>query len=64
VAPYPIPIHGGGACKDEKNVEQVPFFARFLENQQVEEFPQVKTDIHAGRKLPETQKYPSDRDEI
>ena len=39
-----------------------PFFVRFLENQK---FPEVQTDIHAGKppKNPETMKYPSDGDE-
>ncbi len=37
--------------------EQVPFFARYLEQQ---EFPRVKTDIRAGKTL----KFPSDGDEI
>jgi hypothetical protein len=36
--------------------KELPFFARFLEDQ---EFPQVKTNIKAGRTL----KYPSDTDE-
>ncbi len=47
----------------EKKIEQ-PFFARFLQNQAAAQFPQVQTEIQAGRKLPETMKYPSDRDEI
>lgn len=47
-----------------------PFFARFLEGQ---DFPQVKTNIKAGRgtlKYPSdsdehvTNKYPSDNDEV
>ena len=37
-----------------------PFFVRFLESQ---EFPDVQTDIHAGRPM-ETTKYPSDKDEF
>lgn len=41
--------------------ESVPFFARFLEGQ---ELPQVQTDVKAGGKgLKPTQKYPSDIDE-
>ncbi|HKG20945.1 MAG TPA: microviridin/marinostatin family tricyclic proteinase inhibitor [Blastocatellia bacterium] len=39
-----------------KETNELPFFARFLEGQ---EFPQVKTNIKAGRTL----KYPSDSDE-
>jgi hypothetical protein len=45
--------------------KEVPFFARYLENQ----FPAVKTDIKAGWSLDpinppdETMKYPSDDDE-
>ena len=44
---------------DTKN--EVPFFARYLEGQVLEEqgFPEVKTNIKAGMSL----KYPSDRDE-
>jgi hypothetical protein len=51
----------------DKKIEAVtnqPFFARFLQNQAHEQFPQVQSAIQAGRKLPETMKYPSDRDEI
>ena len=40
------------------NNEQ-PFFARFLEGQ---EFPQVKTNVKAGRP-PVTDKWPSDGDD-
>jgi len=40
--------------KDTGN--EAPFFARYLEGQ---EFPQVKTNIKAGRTL----KYPSDGDD-
>ncbi len=36
-----------------------PFFAKFLEGQ---EFPNVKTNLQAGRPLV-THKYPSDNDE-
>ena len=45
---------------DTKN--EVPFFARYLENQNFEDqdFPEVKTNVKAGQTL----KYPSDRDEI
>lgn len=39
-----------------KNEKETPFFARFLEGQ---EFPQVKTNLKAGRTL----KFPSDHDE-
>jgi len=39
-----------------KNEKETPFFARFLEGQ---EFPQVKTNIKAGRTL----KFPSDLDD-
>ncbi|HVF88894.1 MAG TPA: microviridin/marinostatin family tricyclic proteinase inhibitor [Blastocatellia bacterium] len=39
-----------------KDTNELPFFARFLESQG---FPQVKTNIKAGRTL----KYPSDNDE-
>lgn len=43
----------------EKN--EVPFFARFLEDQ---EFPRVTSEIKAGPGFPfETMKYPSDNDE-
>ena len=42
-----------------KDKNELPFFARFLEGQ---EFPQVKTNIKAGRPLV-TNKYPSDGDE-
>ena len=54
--------------KDTEN--EVPFFARFLEGQ---DFPEVKTNIKAGGgtitlksqdDLDQTQKAPSDRDEI
>lgn len=39
--------------------KEQPFFARFLEGQ---EFPNVKTNIQAGRP-PTTDKYPSDGDD-
>jgi hypothetical protein len=42
--------------KEETNEKAVPFFAKYLEEQ---EFPRVKTNVKAGMTL----KYPSDRDE-
>lgn len=50
---------------DEKKVEKkdVPFFARFLEDQ---EFPHIKSEIksgHPGKGHQHTMKYPSDDDE-
>ena len=51
----------------------IPFFARFLEQQ---EYPEVRTDVRAGKPTPPptatkptldiayTMKYPSDGDEI
>lgn len=42
-----------------KREEKRPFFARFLENQ---ELVQVKTDVKAGGPK-NTRKYPSDDDE-
>jgi hypothetical protein len=49
--------------------KETPFFTRFLEGQ---EFPQVKTSIKAGigvtsklqDSISQTQKYPSDSDEV
>jgi hypothetical protein len=43
--------------KDETKETAVPFFAKYLEDQ---DFPNVKTNVKAGMTL----KYPSDRDEI
>lgn len=43
--------------KEDKNEKDVPFFARYLEDQ---DFPRVQTNVKAGLTL----KYPSDRDEI
>ena len=48
---------------EKKNETPQPFFARFLEHQAHDQFPEVKSAIQAGRKLPETMKYPSDSDE-
>ena len=46
---------------NEKTQEQPkPFFVRFLEQQQA---LAVQTDVKAGRP-PQTQKYPSDGDEV
>jgi hypothetical protein len=42
--------------KKETTEKEAPFFARYLEGQ---EFPDVKTNLKAGRTL----KYPSDADE-
>ena len=42
--------------KEETNEKSLPFFAKYLEEQ---EFPSIKTDVKAGMTL----KYPSDRDE-
>jgi hypothetical protein len=44
-------------AQQEKKKSRSPFFARFLEGQQ---FPKVKTDVKAGKKL--TLRYPSDDD--
>lgn len=45
----------------ELAADKLPFFARFLEGQDV---PQVKTDVKAGGWPPfVTKKYPSDVDE-
>ncbi len=43
--------------KEDKNEKDVPFFAKYLEDQ---DFPRVQTNVKAGLTL----KYPSDRDEI
>lgn len=48
---------------EKKNEVQQPFFARFLQNQAHDQFPSIQSAIQAGRKLPETMKYPSDNDE-
>jgi hypothetical protein len=49
-------IKGDQAMKEETDEKSVPFFARYLEDQ---DFPRVKTNVKAGQTL----KYPSDRDE-
>lgn len=48
--------------------EQEPFFTQYLEGQEAEDFPNVKTNIKAGGEgdgedPPHTMKYPSDTDE-
>jgi hypothetical protein len=48
------------SVKQEPKPIEVPFFVRFLEQQQA---LSVQTDVKAGRP-PQTMKYPSDGDEI
>jgi hypothetical protein len=45
----------------QQPIREEPFFARFLEGQ---EYPEVRSDVHAGIRPPYvTMKYPSDDDE-
>ncbi|MEM7310254.1 MAG: microviridin/marinostatin family tricyclic proteinase inhibitor [Planctomycetota bacterium] len=41
--------------------KKTPFFARFLEGQ---EYPEVKTDVKAGKGPLVTMKWPSDDDDL
>ena len=44
--------------QDQKDAEAVPFFARFLEDQQ-----RVRTGVKAGKPAATTLKYPSDNED-